>query len=102
DCHKYPPSLLYVLMTLGPALMLLAWLDRGTPRLLQPVLVFGRVPLFFYLLHLPLIHGLATLVTYMRYGRADWMFGSPFGARDESVIPPDTGFNLPIVYLVWI
>jgi uncharacterized membrane protein len=102
DCRKYPPSLLYVLMTLGPALMLLACLDRGTPRLLRPILVFGRVPLFFYLLHLPLIHGFAMIVALLRYGRADWMFGSPFGATDKFAIPSDNGFGLPVVYLVWI
>lgn len=43
---KYPPSLCYVLMTLGPGLLLLAWLERETPRWLRPVLVFGRVPFF--------------------------------------------------------
>ena len=101
DCHKYPPSFLYVLMTLGPALMLLAWLDRGTPRLLWPVLVIGRVPLFFYLLHLPLIHALAVLVAFARYGRADWIFGSPFGAAEKFTIPADNGFGLPVVYFVW-
>jgi len=102
DCQKYPPSLLYLLVTLGPALMLLAWLDRGTPRLLQPILVFGRVPLFFYLLHLPLIHALAALAAFIRYGRADWMFASPFDATVQSTIPPDHGFGLPVVYLVWL
>jgi uncharacterized membrane protein len=102
DCHKYPPSLLYVLMTLGPALILLALLDRGTPRILQPALVFGRVPLFFYLLHLPLIHLLALLTALVRYGRAEWLFGSPFGATDQFAIPADNGFGLPIVYLVWL
>jgi uncharacterized membrane protein len=102
DCHKYPPSLLYLLMTLGPALMLLAWMDGGAPRVLRPVLVFGRVPLFFYLLHLPLIHALAMLAAYWRYGRADWMFGSPFGATGKFVIPADNGFGLPVVYLVWV
>src|SRR6185295_19894390 len=53
NCHKYPPSLLYLLMTLGPALLVLAWMDKGTPRWIQPIVVFGRVPLFYYLLHLP-------------------------------------------------
>src|SRR5205085_11570912 len=78
DCHKYPPSLLYVLMTLGPAFLVLSLLARGTPRLLRPFLVFGRVPLFYSLLHLPSIHGLVVIVAWLRYGRADWLFSNPF------------------------
>ena len=100
DCHKYPPSLLYLLMTLGPALIALSFLDRGTPRVLRPFLVFGRVPLFYYLLHLPLIHALAVLVAYVRFGHAEWLFVSPF----VQPIPPPAGngFGLPVVYLLWI
>jgi uncharacterized membrane protein len=100
DCHKYPPSLLYVLMTIGPALVLLSFLDRGTPRLLKPALVFGRVPLFYYLLHLPFIHTLAVVTAYVRYGRADWLFVAPFG--NTIPVPKDNGFGLAVVYLVWI
>ena len=99
NCQKYPPSLSYLLMTLGPALLVLALLDRETPRWLEPILVFGRVPLFYYVLHLPLIHGLSVLVAFLRHGRADWLFGNsgvPAGA------PTDFGFGLPIVYLVWV
>ena len=99
DVHKYPPSLLYLLMTLGPSFIVLSFLDRRTPRVLQPILVFGRVPLFYYLLHLPLIHGLAVLVAYARFGRADWQFGSVF---DWGTAPPGSTFGLPIVYLIWI
>ncbi|MBI3417742.1 MAG: DUF1624 domain-containing protein [Verrucomicrobia bacterium] len=102
DCHKYPPSLLYLLMTLGPALIVLALLDRGTPAILKPFLVFGRVPLFYYLLHIPLIHGLAVIVAYARFGRADWLFSSPFAPPGTNSIPADNGFGLPVVYLVWI
>jgi uncharacterized membrane protein len=97
-CQKYPPSLLYLLMTLGPGLMLLAWLDRKTPRWLEPLKSFGQVPLFFYLLHLPLIHGLAVLVNHGRYGRADWLFGWPFVEAPVKA-PDDQGFGLLIVYL---
>src|SRR5207247_1052902 len=78
-CHKYPPSLDYLLMTLGPALVVLSLFDRGTPRLLRPLIVFGRVPLFFYLIHLPLIHTLAVIVAWVRFRDASGLFGSPFG-----------------------
>lgn len=55
DCTKYPPSLQFLLMTLGPALLLLPLLARWRGRFAAPVLSFGRVPMFFYLLHIPLI-----------------------------------------------
>lgn len=97
DCHKYPPSLCYLLMTLGPALLALAAFDRGTPRWLRPVLVFGRVPLFYYLLHLPLLRGLAVLVYLIQYGRADWLYG-----LNPAPAPSGTGFGLAGVYLAWM
>ena len=100
DCQKYPPSLLYLLMTLGPALFLLAWLDGGTPGWLRPMLVFGRTPLFYYLLHLPAIHGLAVLAAWLRYGQAGWLFSSPFSVHPAP--PADNGFPLWAVYLIWI
>jgi uncharacterized membrane protein len=96
-CQKYPPSLCYLLMTLGPATIVLAVLDRGTPGWLKPILVFGRVPLFYYLLHLPLIHVLAVIVNLVRFGRADWLYGS-----SPAKPPPGTGFELPLVYLTWL
>jgi uncharacterized membrane protein len=103
DVHKYPPSLDYLLITLGPALVLLSYFDRGTPRLLRPLLVFGRVPLFYYLLHLPLLHGLAVIAAWFRHGRVGWMFASPFAPpTPETTPPPNAGFDLPVVYFVWI
>ena len=74
---KYPPSLLFLLMTLGPALVFSGLVDRRTPRLLRPALVIGKVPLFYYLLHFSLIHLLAVATCYVRYGSAHWMFESP-------------------------
>ena len=97
DCRKYPPSLCYLLMTLGPALLFLALFDSGVPRGLRPLLVFGRVPMFFYLLHLPVIHGLSVLANYVRFGHANWLYGNTAGVKP----PPDAGFDLPIVYLAW-
>jgi uncharacterized membrane protein len=51
--NKYPPSLLFLLMTLGPALLLLWAVDTRTPQWLQPALIVGKVPMFYYLLHIP-------------------------------------------------
>ena len=101
NATKYPPSLLFLLMTLGPMLVLLAWLDRGTPRALAPALVFGRVPLFYFLLHMPLIHGAAALVCWLRYGTAHWMFESPNLTAYPYTTPPGWGVSLPIVYAIW-
>lgn len=61
NLSKYPPSLLYLLVTLGLMCWLLAALGQGRGLIYRTLLLFGRVPLFFYLLHIPLIHGLAGL-----------------------------------------
>ncbi len=95
NCWKYPPSLLYLLMTLGPALIFLAVCDRGVPARLQPLVVFGRVPMFYYLLHLPLAHASGALFGYFAGHPVEWMFkggGAPKGF----------GWSLPIVYLAWL
>jgi uncharacterized membrane protein len=98
---KYPPSLLYLLMTLGPALLFLWAVDAGTPRWLQTPLIIGKVPMFYYLLHIPLIHLLAVAVCYVRYGQVHWMFESP-GLGDFPITkPPGWGYSLPLIYLVW-
>ena len=96
NCRKYPPSLLYLLMTLGPALLALAALDRGLGRLGQPLRVFGRVPLFFYLLQWPLAHGLALLVATLRGEPTAWMFRFP---PFES--PEDYGHGFGTIYVFW-
>ncbi|HTW31323.1 MAG TPA: heparan-alpha-glucosaminide N-acetyltransferase domain-containing protein [Candidatus Sulfotelmatobacter sp.] len=101
NTSKYPPSLLYLLMTLGPELLALWALDRGTPRVLRPALVFGKVPMFYYMLHVPLIHLLAVAFCYVRYGSAHWMFQSPDIRFFPITPPPGWGASLPIVYLIW-
>ena len=98
-CQKYPPSLCYVLMTLGPAIASLPLLERVTSAWMKPFLVFGRVPLFYYVLHLYLAHGVAVMLSEARYGTAlPGLFGAPFDAE----FPPGYGYSLPLVYLVWI
>jgi uncharacterized membrane protein len=93
NCEKYPPSLDFTLMTLGTMLMLLALLPDRASRLLQPLVVFGRVPLFFYLLHLLVLHlGAAGLNLYHNVER-------PF-----QYIPGPNGpwLSLGHVYIVWL
>jgi uncharacterized membrane protein len=102
NTNKYPPSLLYLLMTLGPALIFLWAVDAGTPRWLRPALTIGKVPMFYYLLHIPLIHLLAVAVCYAKYGQAHWMFESPTPREFPVTPPPGWGYSLPVVYLIWI
>jgi uncharacterized membrane protein len=99
---KQPPSLLFLLMTLGPALLLLRALDQRTPRVLQPALVFGRVPLFYFVLHLPLIHLLAVVACYAMNGAVHWMFESPNLGVYPFTPPPVWGLSLPVIYLLWV
>ncbi len=98
---KYPPSLLFLLMTLGPAMVFLWSVDRATPRVLRPALTIGKVPLFYYMLHFALIHLLAVVTCYVRYGSAHWMFESPDLSHYPFSAPPGWGYSLPVVYLVW-
>jgi uncharacterized membrane protein len=98
---KYPPSLQFLLMTLGPALVFLWAMDRGTPRILRPALVIGKVPLFYFVLHFLLIHLLAVAACYVRYGSAHWMFESPDLRNYPFTAPPDWGYSLPVIYLAW-
>ena len=101
NATKQPPSLLSLLMTLGPALLFLWAVDGRTPRLLRPALTFGKVPLFYYLTHFALLHVLAVVVCYLRYGTAHWMFESPDLPHYPFSPPPGWGFTLPVVYLWW-
>lgn len=102
NTSKYPPSLLFLLMTLGPGFLFLAWADRGTPRAMRWVLAFGRTPLFFYVVHFFLIHALAAVACLARYGTARYLFESPDLANAPFTAPPDWGYSLPTIYLIWI
>jgi uncharacterized membrane protein len=102
NTNKYPPSLLYLLMTLGPAMLFLRAVDGGVPQWLRPALVVGKVPMFYYLLHVPLIHVIAVIVCYAHYGQAHWMFESPSIEYFPITRPPGWDYSLPVVYLIWI
>jgi len=98
---KYPPSLLYALMTLGPALLFLAYAERPLNKLTSRVTVFGRVPMFFYLLHIPLIHGIAILAAALSHHSASDMVNLTTWVTANAQLK-GYGFSLWVVYLVWI
>ncbi len=94
NCTKYPPSLCYLLMTIGPLLLTL-WLFEKIRLRLKPLIVFGRVPFFFYIIHIFVIH-LSAFVVAHYYPESDWST-SKFG-----LIPGGFGFGLLGVYIAWI
>lgn len=101
NCEKYPPSLDYLLMTLGPSLVLLACMER-LPQLVPRFLVtYGRVPMFFYLVHLPLIHLLAIVLHVMAGREFMWLFATWSDTSHWPGAAPGRGFGLPAIYLAW-
>jgi uncharacterized membrane protein len=97
---KYPASLQFLLMTMGPALIFLSLTESAQNKVIAPLSTFGKVPFFFYIIHLYLIHGLATL--YLVYSGRDWheYIFSSVGIRSGALI--NFGLSLGAVYLVWI
>ena len=100
NTSKYPASLCFLLMTLGPMIALIPTLERVRGRLSSAVSVLGRVPFFFYVLHIPLIHALALVVSQIRLGAVSpWLFANhPMAAG-----PPPEGYtwSLGLLYSVW-
>jgi len=99
---KYPPSLLFLLMTLGPALVVLALAEglRSEGILSRIFVTFGRVPLFYYLLQFLVAHILAVLISYAAGKSIEHLFlNFPASATN---VPPDAGFPLSVVYAVWL
>lgn len=98
---KYPPSLLFLLMTLGPSILALALFEakESGGALRNFFVTFGRVPLFFYLLQWYTAHSISILL-HLAFGKpASWLWRSPV---DFGQSPTGIGFNLVVVYLVWM
>jgi uncharacterized membrane protein len=103
NVEKYPPSLQYLLMTLGPAIMLLAWFEKVNlkswiGRFWDKILVFGRVPMFYYILHIFLIHAMAIGVAVLYGQPARWLIGGDFFNGPVQ----NYGHGLPFIYLMWL
>jgi len=97
---KYPASLLFLLMTLGPTIAVIPLLDPARGRIAQWLTVFGRVPFFYYVLHIPLIHALALVVSKIRTGSVDpWLFTNHPMANPPA--PEGYTWSLGLLYLVW-
>lgn len=97
---KYPPSLDFLLMTLGPALMLYDRFTRMTFSARNPMIVFGRVPLFYFLAHMLLAHLISVPLAWINYGHAGFLWGlTPNMGGNPADYPPNYGYSLATVYL---
>lgn len=99
NVSKYPPSLQFCAMTIGPAMILLAFWENIENRFTRFLTVYGKVPFFYYLIHFYFIHLLCAMLFFiMGHGVNEIADpASPFLFR-----PPGFGFSLPIVYLIWL
>ncbi len=97
--QKYPASQLFLLMTLGPMIALLPWAERARGFVADALHLFGRVPMFYYLLHIPAIHVAALIVMRIRgaTGAGEWYSTAPYTS-----VPPEQRWNLGLLYLVFV
>jgi uncharacterized membrane protein len=100
---KYPPSLAFLLMTLGPAMVAIAWLEKFHFHSTNPLIVFGCVPFFYYGAHLLLAHLIEIGMNFVRYGAKSFLLIAPpsMGSSSE-LFPVNYGFPLWTVYAVWV
>ena len=94
---KYPPSLLYVCITIGPGLIVLAWLEKIKASWTNIAVIYGRVPMFYYLIHFFVLHVLCVIAFFATDHTMSQAIGGMMLFR-----PNDFGFSLGVVYLIWI
>jgi len=99
NCEKYPPSLMYLLMTLGPSITVIGLVEWLRPEFTKPVILYGRVPMFYYLLHIYLAHLAGVVVALYRFGNASTLFEMPTSLGNQK-LPSNS--DLWAVYLTWI
>lgn len=105
NTSKYPPSLAFLLMTLGPSLVVLSWFDRLSFSRSNPLIVFGRVPLFYFVLHFFAAHLAAVVLALAAYGSSALTYmwqPLPSMGGPAHAFPPDFGWSLWATYAVWI
>lgn len=96
--QKYPASQLFLLMTIGPTIAFVPMAEKARGWVSDTLTIFGKVPFFYYLLHIPLIHVSALLVNFLREGamHQEWYGYAPFAN-----VPPKSTWSLPMLYLVF-
>ena len=101
NVNKYPPSLLYLLITLGPALLFLSYTEHLKGALVRVITVYGRVPMFYYLIHIYIIHLIALFASVFIPGQnwRIWILDEPIWFTTGL---KGYGFSLPVCYLIWI
>jgi uncharacterized membrane protein len=102
NCEKYPPSLAFLLMYLGIAILSLILLEKITGKIADFFITFGKVPLAYYVVHVFYVHLIAVILALITYGQASWLFGNHCligGITDK--FPQGYGYGLPIIYLIW-
>ncbi|MFC4211062.1 DUF1624 domain-containing protein [Pedobacter lithocola] len=97
NVSKYPPSLLYTSMTVGLAMLFLAFTERINNWFSRIVSIYGAVPFFYYIIHFYLLHSILVIAFFASGFTTEQIVQIPFWFR-----PNNFGFNLPIVYLIWI
>ena len=101
NVHKYPPSLLFLCMTIGPALLFLAFTEKSQNRLSNIISIYGRVPFFYYVLHFFLLHLIASMLWVTRGHSLTESTPDIFGIPFRYILAGE-GYSLKTVYLVWI
>jgi uncharacterized membrane protein len=97
NVRKYPPSLDFLLMTLGPIFLALAFTEHARSRFASWISVYGKVPMFYYVVHIFLVHALAVAFAFIQGGELHQMNV----VTDAGSIPAWYGVSLPGVYLAW-
>ena len=101
NLQKYPPSLLFMCVIIGPALIVLAYLENIQNRFTNMVRIYGRVPLFYFIVHFFLIHLLAMIVFFAKGNNMQEAMKAAEQVPFLFVVPGE-GFNLAIVYIIWL
>ncbi len=102
NTHKYPPSLLYMCMTIGPALLFLAIFSKTKNRLTDFISIYGRVPFFYYIIHFYIIHVVSMLLFFTRGHSFAEGINDHSGGFLPNFIKPGEGYNLWVVYGIWL